>query len=53
MKIRIKFRKYGTMKFIGHLDVIVQKYVITANLGEHKTTKNYHKSCNVTSYKAE
>ena len=22
MKIRIKFRKYGTMKFIGHLDVM-------------------------------
>mgnify|MGYP000429372607 CR=1 FL=1 len=22
MKIRIKFKKYGTMKFIGHLDVM-------------------------------
>jgi len=33
--------------------VIVQKYVITANFGEYKTTKNYHKSCNVTNYKAE
>ncbi|MBP7386665.1 MAG: DUF2344 domain-containing protein, partial [Lachnospiraceae bacterium] len=22
MKIRIKFRKYGVMKFIGHLDMM-------------------------------
>ena len=22
MKIRIRFRKYGVMKFIGHLDVM-------------------------------
>ncbi len=22
MKIRIKFRKYGVMKFIGHLDIM-------------------------------
>ena len=22
MKIRIKFRKYGIMKFIGHLDIM-------------------------------
>ena len=22
MKVRIKFRKYGVMKFIGHLDVM-------------------------------
>jgi len=42
------------VKFVFYnFKVIVQKYVITANLGEHKTTKNYHKSCNVTNYKAE
>lgn len=34
MKIRIKFRKYGTMKFIGHLDVMryFQKAVRRANV---------------------
>ena len=34
MKIRIKFAKYGTMKFIGHLDVMrfFQKVFRRANI---------------------
>ena len=35
MKIRIKFRKYGNMKFIGHLDVMryFQKAIRRADVG--------------------
>ena len=35
MKIRIKFRKYGNMKFIGHLDVMryFQKAIRRADIG--------------------
>ena len=34
MKIRIKFAKYGTMKFIGHLDMMrfFQKAIRRANI---------------------
>lgn len=34
MKIRIKFRKYGVMKFVGHLDIMryFQKAVRRANI---------------------
>ena len=34
MKIRIKFRKYGVMKFIGHLDIMryFQKAIRRANI---------------------
>ena len=39
MKARIKFKKYGALRFIGHLDVM--RYLPEGNASEHKFRSHY------------